>query len=37
LRDGGEASYGAVHLFTIADGKVTRFREFVDLDQALGG
>jgi ketosteroid isomerase-like protein len=37
LRDGAAASYGAAHVFTIAGGKITRFREFVDLDGPLGG
>jgi ketosteroid isomerase-like protein len=36
LRGGGSASYGAVHVFTVAGGKVTRFREFTNLDAALG-
>jgi ketosteroid isomerase-like protein len=36
LRADGEASYGAVHLFTVEGGRITRFREYVDLDQALG-
>lgn len=35
LRDGGPAEYGAVHIFTVRDGLVTRFREFVDLDAPL--
>jgi ketosteroid isomerase-like protein len=35
LRKGGAASYGAVHLFTIKGGKITKFREYVDVDDAL--
>lgn len=35
LRSGGPAGYGAAHVFTFADGKVTRFREYVDLDKPL--
>jgi hypothetical protein len=34
-RGGGPAEYGAVHIFTVRDGLVTRFREYVDLDAAL--
>jgi ketosteroid isomerase-like protein len=34
---GGLAEYGAAHAFTVRDGKITRFREFVDLDDPLGG
>jgi ketosteroid isomerase-like protein len=29
------AQYGAVHVFTLEEGRITRFREYVDLDQAL--
>jgi ketosteroid isomerase-like protein len=30
-RKGGKSqSYGAVHIFDVSDGKITRFREFVD-------
>jgi len=36
LRDGGPAEYGATHVFTIEDDKVTAFREFVDLPAPLG-
>jgi ketosteroid isomerase-like protein len=36
LRDGSPASYGAVHIFNVKDGKVIRFREYVDLDRAIG-
>ena len=35
LRGIGEASYGFAHLFTIRDGRFTRFREFVDPDVTL--
>jgi len=35
LRSGGPAGYGAAHVFTLADGKVTGFREYVDLDKPL--
>jgi ketosteroid isomerase-like protein len=29
-RGGGEAEYGFAHVFTVGDGKVTRFREYAD-------
>jgi ketosteroid isomerase-like protein len=35
LRGAGHGEYGAVHVFTLKDGKITQFREFVDLDGAL--
>jgi uncharacterized protein len=35
LRNGGPAQYGAMHAFTVERGKITRFREFVDVDKAL--
>ena len=35
LRGGGEAAYGAVHLFDVEGGRITRFREFVDLDDRI--
>lgn len=35
LRSGGPAGYGAAHVFTVANGKVARFREYVDLDKPL--
>lgn len=36
LRGGGEAGYGFTHVFTLdSDGKVTRFREYVDPDARL--
>ena len=34
---GDEVSYGSVHVFTVDHGKITRFREYVDLDRALAG
>ena len=34
---GGEVSYGSIHVFTVEDGKITRFREYLDLDAALAG
>lgn len=37
-RAGGNAEgYGAVHVFTLEGGRITRFREFVDLDAAMAG
>jgi ketosteroid isomerase-like protein len=33
---GAQQSYGAAHVFTVRDGKIIRFREFVDLDGPLG-
>jgi ketosteroid isomerase-like protein len=35
VRDEGPARYGAAHAFTLNDGKMTSFREFVDVDDAL--
>jgi ketosteroid isomerase-like protein len=35
LNDGHEVAYGFTHVFTIADGKVARFREYVALDASL--
>src|SRR3954451_14222042 len=35
LRDGGPASYGSTHAFTVRGGKVVRFREYTDLDKPL--
>ena len=32
---GGAGGYGAAHVFTIANGKVTRFQEYVDLDAPM--
>jgi hypothetical protein len=34
---GAEVSYGSVHVFTVAGGKITRFKEYIDLDGALAG
>ena len=34
---GSEVSYGTVHVFTLVDGKITRFQEYLDLDGALAG
>jgi ketosteroid isomerase-like protein len=36
LRGGGPGGYGAVHVFTLAGGQVTRFREYTDLGAPLG-
>jgi uncharacterized protein len=33
--DGTRQSYGAAHIFTVRAGKITRFREYVDLDAPL--
>lgn len=35
LRSGGPAGYGAAHVFTLTNGNVTRFQEYVDLDKPL--
>lgn len=35
-KGGGPAEYGAAHVFTVRDGKIVRFREYVDLDAPLG-
>jgi ketosteroid isomerase-like protein len=35
LRGGGPAEYGAVHVFTLTGGRVSRFREYTDLDGPL--
>ncbi len=38
LRDGGtRADFGFAHVFDVRDGKVARFREFVDPDATLRG
>jgi ketosteroid isomerase-like protein len=34
-RAGKPSGYGAVHVFTVHDGKITRFREYTDLDRPL--
>ena len=36
LRSGGSGAYGAAHSFTVTNGKITKFREYVDLDGPLG-
>jgi uncharacterized protein len=36
LSGGGPGEYGAAHVFTVRGGKITRFREFTDLDSPLG-
>jgi ketosteroid isomerase-like protein len=35
-RGGGPAGWGAVHAFSVRDGRITRFREYTDLDAPLG-
>jgi ketosteroid isomerase-like protein len=35
LRDGGPASYGSTHAFTVRGDRIVRFREFTDLDKPL--
>ena len=37
LRSGGSGAYGAAHAFTVTNGKITKFREYVDLDAPLAG
>ena len=32
---GAAADFGAVHVFDVRDGRITRFREYADLDAAL--
>jgi ketosteroid isomerase-like protein len=32
---GAKQSYGAAHAFTVRNGKITKFREYVDADAAL--
>ncbi len=36
LTDGTSGGYGAVHVFTIRDGKIATFREYTDLGAAIG-
>jgi uncharacterized protein len=36
-KGGGTSGYGAAHAFNVRDGKIVRWREFVDLDAPLGG
>jgi ketosteroid isomerase-like protein len=35
LKGTGDATYGFTHVFTVEDGKIVRFREYVDPDAAL--
>ena len=35
LKGTGEAAYGFTHVFTVQDGQVVRFREYVDPDATL--
>jgi ketosteroid isomerase-like protein len=35
LRGGAPGGYGAVHVFTVGEGKITCFREYTDLDGPL--
>ena len=35
LRRGSSGAYGAAHAFTVSNGKIARFREYVDLDTAI--
>ena len=35
LSGGKAAHYGAVHVFTLRGNRITRFREFVDVDQPI--
>jgi ketosteroid isomerase-like protein len=35
LKGTGEAAYGFAHVFTVKDGQVVRFREYVDPDATL--
>jgi len=35
LRGTGEAAYGFTHVFTVRDGRIVRFREYVDPDATL--
>jgi ketosteroid isomerase-like protein len=37
LRSGEPAGYGFAHVFTLTDGRITRFREYADPDAALTG
>jgi ketosteroid isomerase-like protein len=37
MRSGGAGGYGAAHQFTVVDGKITAFHEYVDLDKPLQG
>ncbi len=35
-RNDKAAGYGAMHAFNARNGKITRFREYVDIDEAIG-
>jgi uncharacterized protein len=35
LRGGQAVDYGAAHIFTVHGGRITRFREYVDLDRPI--
>ncbi|MGH3897215.1 MAG: nuclear transport factor 2 family protein [Pseudonocardiaceae bacterium] len=35
LHGGRSSGYGAVHVFTVREGKIARFREYTDLDEPL--
>jgi len=35
-RGGGASGWGAVHAFSVRDGRIVRFREYTDLDAPLG-
>ena len=37
FRGGGSGAYGAAHVFTVRNGKIAKFREYVDLDAPLAG
>jgi ketosteroid isomerase-like protein len=37
LKGSGSAGYGFVHVFTLNDGKIVRFREYAAPDEALRG
>jgi ketosteroid isomerase-like protein len=34
-QDDTPGAYGAVHVFTVRDGKILRFREYTDLDTSI--
>jgi ketosteroid isomerase-like protein len=36
LASGGDAEYGFCHVFTVRDGKIVAFREYIALDDKLG-
>lgn len=35
LRNEGDAGYGFAHVFTLSDGRITRFRDYADPDATL--